>query len=253
MVRRNRNGMIVGALALGIAAGGIALAQAPAEGEPPAPKPPPRAGQAKADRAAVPAAFQVKRQPLMKVISGWPDASQKVARTMIEKYGLPDEATPSLLVWYDNGPWKRTVVYKEPVDHNFPIPHQDVVEQFVNYKIPSPDLADELATYDGSVYLDRTRGELSAKCDQEGANILALNLADDLMKGEKTVDEARQAYGDAIKQAMTGKPPAIMTSLQFEPPSAEAAGDPDRAIIEPPVAGRGAQEQGEAQEPARRK
>lgn len=163
------------------------------------------------------------------IIEDWPETAKKAAQDMLEKYGAPAEATPSLLIWYNNGPWKRTVVNKEEVDHDFPMPHKDVMEQFINYEVP-PEKFDELAQYDGSVIVERTKGEMSARCDKEGANMLALNLANDIVQGNKSVDEARQAYGEAIKAMMDGNPPETMQKLMFEVPSGDV-GDPDETII----------------------
>jgi hypothetical protein len=140
------------------------------------------------------------------------------------------EATKSLLIWRDNGPWKRTIVYREEVDHDFPMPHKDVLEQVINYEVP-PDKFDELAHYDGSVIVERTKGEISARCDKEGANFLALNLANDIVRGNKSVEEARQAYGEAIKQMMDGNPPEAMQKLTFEVPQSNV-GDTDQSIIQ---------------------
>ena len=80
---------------------------------------------------------------------------------MMEKYGAPDEMTDMLLIWRDNSPWVRTVVYGYEVDHNWPAPHKDVLEQFVHYDV-DPDYFDDLAKYDGSVIVERTKGEMSA-------------------------------------------------------------------------------------------
>lgn len=164
-------------------------------------------------------------------IQDWPEVSTKAANAMIDKYGAPAEATPSMLIWYDNGPWKRTIVYKEEIDHDFPKPHKDVLEQFVDYEVP-PDYFDDLAHYDGSVIVERTKGEISARCDIEGANFLALNLANDIVTEAKTVEEARQAYGEAMTQMMAGSPPENMQGLMFEVATADA-GDADQATIDP--------------------
>ena len=43
----------------------------------------------------------------------WPGASKAVAKEMLQKYGAPQEATPTMLIWRSNGPWKRTIVHKE--------------------------------------------------------------------------------------------------------------------------------------------
>ncbi|MCA1603516.1 MAG: hypothetical protein LC776_18365, partial [Acidobacteria bacterium] len=59
------------------------------------------------------------------VVSAWPAKSQEVANSVIAKYGPPDEATATMLVWHNKGPWKRTVVYRDVVMHQFPMPHPD--------------------------------------------------------------------------------------------------------------------------------
>jgi hypothetical protein len=51
-----------------------------------------------------------------------------------------------------------------------------------------PDKFDELAEYDGSVIVERTKGEIAARCDLEGANFLALNLAHEIVTGKRSVD-----------------------------------------------------------------
>lgn len=147
-------------------------------------------------------------------LSDWPEASRKAAKKMIEKYGAPAEQTASLLLWNETGPWKRSIVYKEEVPHDFPMPHTDVLEQFVDMKVPT-DKVDELAKYDGSVIVERTKGEISARCDKEEANLLAINLAKEIIDGKKTVDTARTSYHDAIMKMMAGTPPPIMQKLQF--------------------------------------
>src|SRR5215212_5873154 len=89
------------------------------------------------------------------LVASWPEDSRKAATMVVQKYGPPDETTPTMLVWHNTGPWKRTIVYREPVDHDFPMPHKDVWEQFIDYRVP-PDKFDDLAAYDGSVIVERT-------------------------------------------------------------------------------------------------
>jgi hypothetical protein len=94
------------------------------------------------------------------------------------------------------------------------------MEQFINYRVP-PEKFDELAKYDGSVIVERTKGEISARCDKEGANFLALNLANDragqkerrrgaeVLRREKSVDEARKFYAETAQAMMKGEKPPI--------------------------------------------
>lgn len=157
------------------------------------------------------------KQSVMSIIGKWEKTSRFAALQTIQKYGPPAEATPTRLVWFDNGPWKRTVITNEPTNHDFPMPHQDVMEQTISYKVP-PDKFDELAAYDGSVYVDRTRGELSARCDLEAANFIALNLAHDVVTGKRSVEDARKEYADLVVAKMTGKGSVpYAEKLVFEP------------------------------------
>ena len=148
-------------------------------------------------------------------ISGWPKASQLAAKMMMDKYGKPNESTPHMLIWYKNGPWKRTTVFDTESKHSFPVDHMDVMEQVIDHKVPVAKFSD-LAAFDGSVTVRRTDGEMSAKCDKEGANFLAINLAHDVLTGKKTVEQARTFYANAIKEfAFQNKMSPYMKSFQF--------------------------------------
>ncbi len=59
---------------------------------------------------------------------------------------------------------------------------------------------------------------------------MALNLAYDVITKKKTVEEARKAYGEMVKQAMMGNKPEYMKKLQFS--SNMNAADPDMNTIE---------------------
>jgi hypothetical protein len=136
---------------------------------------------------------------LNSILADWPQASLEGAKTIIHKYGYPNEATDSCLIWYNNGPWKRTIVYRDPVPHNFPTPHPDFLEQFIDYKVPV-ELYDDVAVFDGSVYLDRTKGEASAKCHKEAMNFLSLNLLHDIVIGKRNVHEAKAFYAETAEK-----------------------------------------------------
>lgn len=153
---------------------------------------------------------------LDRTVADWPETPRKVATEVMAKYGLPNEGTPNMLVWYNNGPWKRTILYRHEVAHKFPKMHTDLLQQSIDYRVPN-DKFDDLAAYDGSVVAERTNGELSARCDKEGANFLALNLANDVIRGRKTVEEARRFYANAIKTfTESGKMAPYMMGLKFD-------------------------------------
>jgi hypothetical protein len=160
-------------------------------------------------------------------LAGWPQASRDAAAEMQRKYGAPHEVTPTMLVWHNTGPWKRTTISREAVPHRFPAPHDDVMEQVIGYRVP-PDRFDELAQYDGSVIVERTRGELSARCDKEGANFLALNLADEIATGRRSVQDARRMYAEQIMAMKAGRPAPYTERLLFQPQA--NAMDPDTPV-----------------------
>jgi hypothetical protein len=163
------------------------------------------------------------------IVSKWPAIPQKVARTIMEKYGAPNEATPSQLTWFKNGPWKKTIVFKEEIPHDFPKKHTDLLQQFIDYKVPVSKY-DDLAAYDGSVIVERTKGELSARCDLEEANFLALNLAKDIIDGKRNYLAARLEYARAIAGKMKGMAHPYLDGLKFQVPTMGTQ-DPDRSYI----------------------
>ena len=149
-----------------------------------------------------------------KMMRDWPKASREAVKFMQDKYGAPAAMTNDMVIWGKTGPWKRTVVFHTEMPHNFPMPHTDVMQQWVDYKAPS-SMYDELAMYDGSVVLERTSGEISARCDKEEANFLALNLADEVARGKMSVEAARMKYGEQVMAMKAGKPAPYTEKLMF--------------------------------------
>lgn len=167
----------------------------------------------------------------MEAFSDWPDKQKETIRMMTEQYGEPDGVLDSRVVWSDpQGDWEEIIIYRNEVDHGFPMPHTDYLEQAVYLDVPA-DKMDELAAFDGSVIVFRTEGRIAARCDKQAANYLALNLAHDIINDEITVEEARTQYADSIKQMQAGTTPDIMKSLTFDPASAGQAAFPDETVI----------------------
>lgn len=187
--------------------------------------------KAKIDKGA--ARQETKTEADMEIVKGiiaeWGSFPKKAAEDTIKKYGPPQEAIPSQLIWYNNGPWKRTRVLRDEIPHNFPQPHSDVVENVIDYKVP-PEKYDKLAKFDGSLYLDRTRGEAAARCDMEGANKISLNLMHDIVTGKSSVEEARERFGEIASAYLMNRSAPYAEELQFEV-SQGYVGDQDEAKI----------------------
>lgn len=167
-----------------------------------------------------------QQSPLME---GWPDESREAAQLVIDQYGPPDESTDTQLIWRKPGPWKRIVASRAFYTHNFPAPHNDSVESVIDYRVP-PDKVTALAQFDGSVIVERTAGEVSARCHDEQANFLALNLMHDIVTNARTVDEARAYYAKEFADYRRKKPTPYMEKLHFSSGQGDTA-DPDTRLL----------------------
>jgi hypothetical protein len=120
-----------------------------------------------------------------------------------------------MLSWKNQGKWEKIAVSRQQVKHNWPMPHQDVLDQCVNYKV-DVDKLDDIAQFDGSVTVKRTAGLLCAKCDKEAMNILALNLAVEVAKGTKTSSQARDEFAKNAMAYKQGQKPEMTQKLMFD-------------------------------------
>ncbi len=166
------------------------------------------------------------------IIANWAPMPKKSAEQTIASYGAPNEAIDSRLIWYNNGPWKRTIVYRDEVLHNFPAPHTDVIEQFIDYQVP-PEKFSELAKFDGSVIVERTKGEVSARCDMEAANILALNLMHDIVTGKCDAEKGREIYAETTGKFLMNQPAPYAEELQFDLKHGNTEDSDKAKLVEP--------------------
>lgn len=162
-------------------------------------------------------------------LKDWPDESREAAQLVIDTYGDPDEVTPSLLTWHEPGPWKRVIASRTFYQHDFPAPHIDAVESVIDYQVPVEKFT-ALAEFDGSVVVERTAGEVSARCHDEQANFLALNLMNDIVKGTRDPQDARGYYAKEFADYRRKKPTPYMQGLRFIGTAADTA-DPDQRIL----------------------
>lgn len=169
-----------------------------------------------------------------RIAQQWPTAPQKAAEKLLDHYGPPNEATPTTMFWYRVGPWARMELTADEVLHNFPTPHTDYLTQWIDYPIP-PEAATALAAFDGSTLVDRTSGQLGARCDHEAYNTLTINLAVEIIEGRRSVEDARHFYAETAAAFVLGRDAPYAERLQVVPPTKETA-DPDESIITGPMA-----------------
>jgi hypothetical protein len=159
----------------------------------------------------------VAAEEVERILENWPGPQQNVAKQMIAKYGYPNEATPTKLFWYNNNPWKRTELTSDHVVHHWPTVHTDFLTQVINYRVP-PDKFDDIAKFDGSILLDRTKGEAAGRCDSESANVLGLNMVHEIVTGKRTWEDARRISEESTVAYNLGRSAPYAERLLFEPP-----------------------------------
>jgi hypothetical protein len=152
------------------------------------------------------------------LIKSWPVNSRVTARRLIDKYGPPDAATDERLAWNDHGQWSQIRVFREGATDNFPTTHRDIVENTIQYDVPQ-DKAGEVIKFYPALDVDRISGTLSSRSDSESANILALNLADEIIRNKRDVDSARGFMRDTLRKSAAGKSSPYMDHLLFPVPS----------------------------------
>lgn len=173
--------------------------------------------------------YRVGEADAMMILESWPAPQTKVAEQMIAKYGPPNEATPTKFTWHRNAPWKRTEITSDVVVHHWPTLHTDFLTQTIDYRVPT-NLISAVSEFDGSVVVDRTRGEVSARCDSEAANTLAMNMVHELVTGKRDTAEARHTSEQSTVAYNVGRKAPYAEEILFELPT-EGTEDPDDSEI----------------------
>jgi hypothetical protein len=157
-----------------------------------------------------------------RIVEGWPKMAQKSAREIIGKYGAPNEAIDSRLIWYENGPWKRTICYRDEIPHHFPNPHSDTLECVIDYQVPLEKVT-EVLKFDGSITVERTSGEISSRCDMEAANFLALNMVHEIVTGNMTAEQARDFLTETAAAYAVSRSAPHAERLMFDVPTGQTS------------------------------
>ena len=180
----------------------------------------------------------VSRSDVDQAVATWPPRPRLAVQQMMAQYGPPLEVSTESVLWHNAGPYKRIMVTKKEVPHDFPKPHMDFLEHTVSYRVPA-DKVDDLVAFDASMTINATAGEMSARCDLEGHNILTLNLARDIIEGKKNVKEARKAFAANVLEDVGGLHPDYVETLQFTPQAQGAEFRDEPNIPGSPVRGTG--------------
>jgi hypothetical protein len=143
------------------------------------------------------------------VLQGWTAEPRAIVRAMVASYGAPARFSDDSVVWYANAGWTRTVVYRIAAPRD-----KDFLEQTVSYGVPDGKVA-ELKRFDPRLRVDKASGRLSAQSESEPLNRLALNLAAEIVAGERSVEDARAFYRKTEELSKAGKGSPYLERLLF--------------------------------------
>lgn len=165
-------------------------------------------------------------------IKDWPKEVQSQARMLIERYGQPATATATELVWNDNGPWRKTTLRREGFTQSTMGKDRDHLEQVISYQVPSGKVA-EIKRFDKRLEVNEAANELISRADTESMNYLALNLADDIVKGQRSVQGARVFYQKVKMLERSGKSSPYLDGFIFTMDKAATPGTESGTGTEP--------------------
>lgn len=152
-----------------------------------------------------------RRRAAASLVGDWPAASASAARRLIGQYGAPDEVHADWLVWNGNRPWARTIVRSSPPFGS----GAGFVEQAVEYPLTMRQAA-ALKAFDERLVYDRRNRELSSSSEREETNFLRLNLANDIVNGRMTPDQARELFAQILRLEAAGKSSSYLEVLHFQ-------------------------------------
>ena len=207
-MKRNNFAVLAAALALGLAA---ALASAAMDD----------AGPTSGQSAGM--TGQTSQKDAQTVISKWPAKTKTAAQALIQKYGQPDTVSNRMLAWNNKDDWQAVAVYRESFKKSLGLSQDNFIENRISYDVPT-DKTSELKKFDHALVIDHPKGTLASRGDSEKTNILALNLANEIVTGKRDAASAKDFMQKTQSEAMAGKSSPYTDKLMFTPSSSNQGG-----------------------------
>lgn len=143
--------------------------------------------------------------------SDWANLS---INAMVERYGPPKWVEPDRVVWENAGVWRRITVW-DRVEEQRKQTAPDNIEQAFTYPVPA-DMRRTVESFGPLIEVSEDASSLSVRSADEKFNFLAVNLADEIIRGVKTPEEAKAAYIRTVRLTHAGKTSPYTQSLQFQ-------------------------------------
>jgi hypothetical protein len=161
--------------------------------------------------------------------TSWHTDSKLLAMKFMAEYGPPDRIEADRLVWDSADPWSRIAVWNTQ-DREPTALGSESLEQTLRYNVP-PDKRKALAAFSDRLVVSDDCQELSARGDSEALNFLAINLADEIIRGDRSPEDARGFYDRVYRLSQAGKSSPYTQGLLFSanrsvlPRASEERGD----------------------------
>lgn len=131
------------------------------------------------------------------------DAKNYVAK-LTAKFGKPDHLIPGhLAIWHKKiGRMKTHMVKDERIPHSFPMPHHDFLYSTMDI-IVSKEKLKLLADATESIFVDRLKNEVTARCAELTKNAISLGFVEAVVAGRIKPEDIRDEYARRIKNNIT--------------------------------------------------
>ncbi len=139
------------------------------------------------------------------LLDAWPEETRHLARELLDTHGEPDEVTATRFIWYNRDPWLELTVYREFIEHSFPIAHLDAVEGTLYFNA-SAKAREAVSQFNGNISFNATRHTMSLLCKNEPTILLLANYAYFICKKVITPQKARTEFAKTYASLEQGSP-----------------------------------------------
>lgn len=138
-------------------------------------------------------------------VSGFKHAApRKRYPDLVKEFGEPDlvvNRPGGVALWDDRDYWTSIMLVDESVEHKEPKPHCDFLYSDINVYVPD-DVLPQVLQLSKSIWYDRLKKQLTARCHFMGANVATLWLAMKIVRFPSQANEWSSQYGATIMSTM---------------------------------------------------